>query len=290
MDLREMRERAARHETRRGWSTDYPNHPMVDFTFRLKSSVRSALEAFSDAKPYRLQRRYRRTRDASALMNAIRQLYRDLSEAYDIPCPTVVHDGPWEGPSTGSSYVIREHTVVLTGQLSIITTLHEYAHARGYGETAAVWWSVNAFRLVYPHSFAKLGPMAGSPHALRRVPEHDYRTPGEAETFWRDFYAQRRGEPWTLGAALRRSAGRPSAAQLQSQRNAARISWAIANTASTATAPSSRPVVDAGVERFRNLDLSDDEPETTTLEVETEDDPGVARFRNLDLGDDEGDD
>jgi hypothetical protein len=45
--------------------------------------------------------------------------------------------------------------IALVGKLSVVTYLHELAHARGYDERQAVKWSVNLFRKVFPRSFAR---------------------------------------------------------------------------------------------------------------------------------------
>lgn len=48
-------------------------------------------------------------------------------------------------------------TIGIPERVSVVTYLHEYAHALfGEDETTAVAWSVNLFRIVFPKSFARL--------------------------------------------------------------------------------------------------------------------------------------
>ena len=179
LSLTQLRERATRHERRKQWSRGYPSHPMIDWDFKLKRSVRAALDTFKRARPFRVQ-------TGNGFVQLVGTLYRDLAVAYDMPVPTVNHRGPWRGDSGASSYTGGNHHITLRGKRSVLTALHEFAHARGYGETGAVWWSVNAFRLTWPKSFAKLRPRAGS-HFLT---SGETRTVEAAETAWRQFYQQ----------------------------------------------------------------------------------------------------
>ncbi|MCE9533964.1 MAG: hypothetical protein K8T89_23005 [Planctomycetes bacterium] len=39
--------------------------------------------------------------------------------------------------------------------LSVVTYLHEFAHARGADERQACGWSINLFRRIFPRSFAR---------------------------------------------------------------------------------------------------------------------------------------
>ena len=41
------------------------------------------------------------------------------------------------------------------GRLSVVTFLHEFGHALGYGERGACRWSINLFRRCFPRSFAR---------------------------------------------------------------------------------------------------------------------------------------
>ena len=51
----------------------------------------------------------------------------------------------------------REPAVItMRGRLSVVTYLHEFAHALGRGERGACRWSLNLFRRVFPEQCARL--------------------------------------------------------------------------------------------------------------------------------------
>jgi hypothetical protein len=60
------------------------------------------------------------------------------------------------GDSTKSYYNRSSHTIHMTGKLSVITALHEFAHAMGRNERGAVKWSVNLYRVTFPRLFASM--------------------------------------------------------------------------------------------------------------------------------------
>lgn len=157
--LSEVRAAAVAEEERRKWTRGYPSTPMVDESFVLGEGALAALIFFRERKPFR----------ATPLeyLAMVQELYDNLSIAYDMPTPEVSHEGTWDIPSYGHYYPDAHH-IVLKGRLSILTMLHEFGHAQGFGDTAATWWSVNAFRLVWPQSFAKLEVDPDHPYVLRR--------------------------------------------------------------------------------------------------------------------------
>ena len=136
------------HEEQMGWPREYPDNPMVDEDFKMRLPLKRAVRRFRSLKPYRVS--------PEEFLVLVDVFYGDLADIYNIPHPEVVHEGEWEGSSGGSSYNSGTHTVTLRGKKSLITTLHEFAHARGYGETGAVWWSVNLFKTLWPKSFDQL--------------------------------------------------------------------------------------------------------------------------------------
>lgn len=146
MALESRFSKAFRHEDRNGWSRDYPKDSVLDDEFSLSGPVSAALKEFKSKHPY--------TSTNKEFLDAVQVLYTKLSAHYRIPTPAVRHIGKWDGPSASSYYM--PHSITLAGHRSIITALHEYAHARGYGETAAVWWSTNAFKLIWPGDFKNL--------------------------------------------------------------------------------------------------------------------------------------
>jgi hypothetical protein len=79
----------------------------------------------------------------------------ELAAVYGMRTPRVIRGGRKTGCSGDSWYSPMGHAICLRGRLSVVTMLHEFAHARGYGERRAVRWSVNLFRRVFPRSFER---------------------------------------------------------------------------------------------------------------------------------------
>ena len=72
--------------------------------------------------------------------------------------------------SSGASYYVpRDHRIVIVGKLSVVTYLHEFAHALGFDERKACRWSINLFRKCFPRQFSRLihvGHMLIRPQSL----------------------------------------------------------------------------------------------------------------------------
>jgi hypothetical protein len=83
-------------------------------------------------------------------------LNRALAAAYGIESPALSFSvtDPAGGRGNGC-YSRWIHAIFLFGKLSVVTYLHEFAHARGMDERQAVRWSVNLFRRCFPRSFAR---------------------------------------------------------------------------------------------------------------------------------------
>lgn len=84
----------------------------------------------------------------------IGRLNQALAEAYGIPSCRLqfVRIGATSG---NGFYEPATHTIGLVGRMSVVTFLHEFAHARGMDERRACRWSINLFRRLFPHSFAR---------------------------------------------------------------------------------------------------------------------------------------
>lgn len=90
----------------------------------------------------------------------------ELSLIYNIECPLVKVDQSIDLDATvrdtklqksgSSNYNLTTHMITMSGNLSIITFLHEYGHALQKGERSATAWSVNLFKRVFPNQFEKL--------------------------------------------------------------------------------------------------------------------------------------
>lgn len=103
-------------------------------------------------------------------------LNKELAKVYRIPVPDLRFerlDGSYSGRS---QYTPSRHQIVITGKLSVVTFLHEFAHARGMDEQDACRWSINLFRTAFPLKFSTLlfvGHTLIHPTALRKEGSHD---------------------------------------------------------------------------------------------------------------------
>lgn len=78
------------------------------------------------------------------------------------------------GSSESSNYISETRTITMVGRLSIITLLHEFAHAINLsgGEEFARKWSLCLFKTVYPRAFERLDMANESPECfVLRMPE-----------------------------------------------------------------------------------------------------------------------
>ena len=139
--------------------SDYPATvaEILDDSLTFNPDALRAVKAFARSKPWRGTVEERQLK--------FRELNTALSLAYQIPEPTLVFAGFGAGDSCDSSYRPATNTITLTG-LSVVTLLHEHAHARGMGERGATRWSVNIFRRCFPRSFARCRQEG---HMLRRA-------------------------------------------------------------------------------------------------------------------------
>ena len=86
-----------------------------------------------------------------------RQLNRDLSRAcHPLIEPDLTFGVIDGGPSGSSHYCPSQHQIVLVGRLSVVTYLHEFAHAMGMDERDACRWSINLFRRCFPKEYSRL--------------------------------------------------------------------------------------------------------------------------------------
>jgi hypothetical protein len=121
---------------------------VLDPALTFKPAALRAVRAFARSKPWRgsLSRR----------KDTFRRLNRELAAAYCTAEPRLVFQGIEGGTGSGdSSYRLATHTITLVGKLSVVTFLHEFAHARGFDERQACHWSINLFRRCFPRSFAR---------------------------------------------------------------------------------------------------------------------------------------
>ena len=127
---------------------DYPATvaEVLDPEMKFDRAALAAVRAFAAARPYR-QTNERREQ-------LVRELCAALAAAYGIRAPRLVVR--WSRGSSGAScYRPLSHEIELRGRFSVVTLLHEFGHARGFGERAACRWSINLFAKCFPRSFAR---------------------------------------------------------------------------------------------------------------------------------------
>lgn len=130
---------------------------IIDESAKYRPAALRAVREFRRAKAWRGSVEERKAK--------FRTLNAALAAAYGIPEPSLACNVD-ESQSSGSSYYRPDtHSIALNGRLSVVTFLHEFAHARGFDERQAVRWSVNLFRRVFPRSFARCRQVG---HTLQR--------------------------------------------------------------------------------------------------------------------------
>jgi hypothetical protein len=81
---------------------------------------------------------------------ALVKLIRILNKIYDNDVKITFY-------KSSCHYVPKEHRINIDQSLSIVSTLHEYAHSLfGSSEVTACQWSVHVFKLIAPRSFNNL--------------------------------------------------------------------------------------------------------------------------------------
>ena len=146
---------------------DYPETviEVIDVEMRFRPAMLRAVRAFASSRPWSgsLQKRKEK----------FIKLNHDLATACNIPEPEFRFE-QMDGTSSGGSYYLpTAHRIVLAGKLSVVTYLHEFAHALGKDETDACKWAINLFRQCFPRQFSRLihrGHMLIRPTDVGRVP------------------------------------------------------------------------------------------------------------------------
>ncbi|MCI0703582.1 MAG: hypothetical protein L0241_21080 [Planctomycetia bacterium] len=120
---------------------------VLDSEMKFNRSALAAVRAFAASRPYR--------QSAARREQLIRELCQVLSAAYGIAVPRLVF--LWSRGHSGSSCYRPHpfHQIELRGRFSVVTFLHEFAHARGADERGACRWSINLFAKCFPRSFAR---------------------------------------------------------------------------------------------------------------------------------------
>ena len=128
-----------------------PNYPatvneVLNPPVRFKTATLEAVKQFARSRPWRGTLEERKAK-FSSLHAALCAVYGRV---------TTLTFGELDGGDSGSShYSPAKNEIVLCGNLSVVTFLHEFAHALGRDERGAVRWSVSLFRLCFSRSFAR---------------------------------------------------------------------------------------------------------------------------------------
>jgi hypothetical protein len=133
-------------EAMRGYPATMAENIKDDVKFK-KGAV-AVLRKFKAKKTFKM--------NVPCRLEAMGELLEDLSKVYGIECPGLEATNINGGHSGDSYYDRLNHKIMMQGKLSIITLLHEFAHARGRGEKGACIFSLNLFKRVYPKQFEKL--------------------------------------------------------------------------------------------------------------------------------------
>jgi hypothetical protein len=133
------------------YSREYPANvqDVIDDDITYKSDALRSVQDFARSKPWRgsLDERHMK----------IRTLHNALCKAYDLdPHPRVIFGNDHLSCSGASCFVVSANAIVLRGRLSVVTYLHEFAHARGMNERQACAWSINLFRKCFPRSWSRV--------------------------------------------------------------------------------------------------------------------------------------
>lgn len=128
-----------------------PNYPrsvaeVLDPPLKFKRGTVAAVRRFKRSKPWRGSEDERKAK--------FERLHCGLCLVYGKQTRLVF--GLLDGEDSGSShYTPSTDTITLCGRLSVLTLMHEFAHALGKDERGACRWSLNLFRRVFPASFSR---------------------------------------------------------------------------------------------------------------------------------------
>ncbi len=121
---------------------------VLDDDIQYPPAATEAVESFAVANPWKGSQNLRKKK--------FQRLNRDLARACSIQEPTLDFGVLDSGSSGSSFYSPSDHRIVMIGKLSVVTYLHEFAHALGFDEEAACRWSINLFRRCFPRQYSRL--------------------------------------------------------------------------------------------------------------------------------------
>lgn len=122
---------------------------VLDNRLRFRKGLLPTMRKFAKQKPWRGTMPER--------IAKLDELLTKLSAIYGIQKPTLITDALRDDATDSSSsfYFPAFREIHLRGKYSVLTFLHEFAHALGKGEWQACRWSLNLFRRVFPKQFAR---------------------------------------------------------------------------------------------------------------------------------------
>ncbi len=123
---------------------------ILDDSRKYKPAVLKALRRFKNSRPWR--------GTLSERGDKLRRLHRSLCKAYRKTIPLVIDVPEAEQQRGNGCYDHESNEIILTGKLSVLTYLHEFAHATTAGEDEfkACAWSVNLYKRIFPRSWARM--------------------------------------------------------------------------------------------------------------------------------------
>ena len=128
----------------------------LDDSFRFRRGVVAAVRRFAERRPWR--------GDQFDRLCKLLSLHWELCSLYRIN-PSLSHHAGDDSHSFESHFDEQREAIRLVGRISVVTYLHEFAHATGKDEVSACRWSLNLFRRVFPHQFSRL---TAKGHVLRK--------------------------------------------------------------------------------------------------------------------------
>ena len=140
---------------------DYPATvaEVLDPTMRFRRATVKAVMDFKGSRPWSGSLSERKAKFERLHAELCRVYRKATTLTFDV---SDVVDG---GLSAGVYYVPPIDEIVLVNTLSVVTHLHEFAHALGKGERGACKWSINLFRKCFPREFLRCRRQG---HMLRR--------------------------------------------------------------------------------------------------------------------------
>lgn len=160
------------NQTQESTTTETTTAPVKTYMERiLETPVEYPAHVIDVMKEFKKYHKLGTESDESRL-DAMSILVREIASAYQVQAPIIRMDRIDGSSSADSCYSQNDHSITMRGKLSIITFLHEVAHAiLSHNEHQARVWSLNLFKRIYPKSFAKL---QGDGHFMTLNMTHDH--------------------------------------------------------------------------------------------------------------------